>query len=89
MKSAQEVLPLKESGEHSYHRRSFYHDYHNPFIYHIILKKKKDCEDFGSITGNARIAYQGIPVRQNNRKNDFTAPLRLSNTETSPILRDA
>ena len=57
MKSAQEVLPLKESGEHSYHRRSFYHDYHNPFIYHIILKKKKDCEDFGSITGNARIAY--------------------------------
>lgn len=52
-----EIRPLKDSGEHSYHRRSFYHDYHNPFIYHIILKKRKDCEAFGFVTGNAAIAH--------------------------------
>lgn len=57
MKSSQEIPPFKSSGEHSYHRRSFHHDYCNPFIYHIIIKKKKDCEAFGSITGNARIPF--------------------------------
>ena len=51
MKSAQEVLPLKESGEHSYHRRSFYHDYHNPFIYHIILKRKKIAKTLAALQG--------------------------------------
>lgn len=56
MSSTQEISPLRDSGEHSYHRRSFHHDYHNPFIYHIILKKIKDCESFGSVTGDARIA---------------------------------
>ena len=57
MSSAEEISPFKDSGEHSYHRRSFHHDYHNPFIYHIILKKRKDCENFGSVTGDARIPY--------------------------------
>lgn len=54
---SQEIMPLKDSGEHSYHRRSFHHDYHNPFIYHIILKKSKGCDRFGSVTGNAAIPY--------------------------------
>ena len=57
MNSSQEIMPFKDSGVHSYHRRSFHHDYHNPFIYHIVLKKRKDCESFGSVTGNAAIAY--------------------------------
>lgn len=60
MNSSQEIKPFKDSGEHSYHRRSFHHDYHNPFIYHIILKKRKDCENFGSVTGNARISYGNL-----------------------------
>lgn len=57
MSSPQEIIPFRESGRHSYHRRSFHHDYHNPFIYHIILKKRKGCEAFGHVTGNAAIAY--------------------------------
>ena len=56
MASKSEIRPLKESGEHSYHRRAFSHDYYAPFIYHIILKKASDCEAFGSIEGDARIA---------------------------------
>ncbi len=51
-----EIRPLKETGEHSYHRRAFSHNYYAPFIYHIILKKAKDCEIFGSVVGDARIA---------------------------------
>lgn len=50
------IKSLKESGEHSYHRRAINHDYYVPFIYHVILKKSKDCELFGSVVGNARIA---------------------------------
>lgn len=38
-----------------YHRRAFAHDYHAPFIYHIILKKMKDCDSFGLIQGDAKI----------------------------------
>lgn len=57
MDSSQEIRSLADSGQHSFHRRSFHHDYHNPFIYHIILKKRKDCESFGSVIGDARIAY--------------------------------
>lgn len=54
--SSSEIKPLKESGEHSYHRRAFNHDYFAPFIYHIILKKASGCEVFGYVEGNARIA---------------------------------
>ncbi len=50
-----EIKPLKETREHSYHRRAFRHDYFAPFIYHIILKKTKRCESFGSVVGNAQI----------------------------------
>ncbi|MDE6668799.1 MAG: transposase [Muribaculaceae bacterium] len=53
---ASEIKPFKETGEHSYHRRAFSHDYFAPFIYHIIIKKAKKCESFGSVEGNARIA---------------------------------
>lgn len=51
-----EIIPFGESGEHSYHRRSFHHDYHAPFIYHIILKKARGCELFGLVEGDARIS---------------------------------
>ena len=54
------IKPLTQTGEHSYHRRAFKHDYYAPFIYHIILKKAKECESFGSVIGNARIA-PGLP----------------------------
>lgn len=57
MHSSQEITPLGNSGIHSYHRRSFHHDYHNPFSYHIILKKRSACITFGSVTGDARIPY--------------------------------
>lgn len=50
------IKSLKESGMHSYHRRAINHDYFAPFIYHIILKKLKDCQSFGTVVGDARIA---------------------------------
>ncbi len=39
-----------------YHKRAFSHNYHAPFIYHIILKKAQICESFGTVKGDARIA---------------------------------
>ncbi len=57
MNISPKITPFSDSGIHSYHRRSFHHDYHNPFIYHIILKKRSGCVAFGSITGDARIPY--------------------------------
>lgn len=54
--SSSEIRPLKETGIHSYHRRAFAHDYFAPFIYHIILKKRNGCENFGVVEGEARIA---------------------------------
>lgn len=54
--NSSEIKPLRETGEHSYHRRSFYHNYHVPFIYHIILKKVKACCSFGAVAGDARMA---------------------------------
>ncbi len=50
------IRPFKETGQHSYHRRAIGHDYHAPFIYHIIFKKAEGCEPFGSLGGDARIA---------------------------------
>ena len=40
----------------NYHRRAYAHDYHAPFIYHLIIKKAKACANFGSIRGDAKIA---------------------------------
>lgn len=54
--SPSEIRPFSETGEHSYHRRAFSHDYHAPFIYHIIIKKASGCKAFGKITGDARLA---------------------------------
>lgn len=54
--NSSEIRPLKETGEHSYHRRAFAHDYFAPFIYHIIIKKAHRCESFGQAEGDARIA---------------------------------
>lgn len=54
--SSSEIRPFSETGEHSYHRRAFAHDYYAPFIYHIIIKKAYPCKIFGKITGDARIA---------------------------------
>lgn len=54
--SSSEIKPLKETGEHSYHRRAFSHDYYAPFIYHIIFKKAPNCKSFGFVDGDARIA---------------------------------
>ena len=53
------ITSLKEGGEHSYHRRAFSHDYYAPFIYHIIFKKKPECESFGSVSGSAQIPPGG------------------------------
>lgn len=54
--SSSEISPFKETDEHSYHRRAFSHDYHAPFIYHIIIKKASGCKAFGKVAGDARIA---------------------------------
>ena len=40
-----------------YHKRAFAHNYHAPFIYHIILKKMKGAMDFGEVAGDARIPF--------------------------------
>lgn len=49
LSSGEEQLPR-------YHQRAFAHNYHAPFIYHIILKKKEGMECFGIVRGDARIA---------------------------------
>lgn len=48
-RAAQSELPR-------YHKRAFAHNYHAPFIYHIILKKKDGAERFGKVMGDARIS---------------------------------
>ena len=40
----------------NYHRRAFAHNYHAPFIYHIILKGQETIETFGELKGSAAIA---------------------------------
>lgn len=55
--SSQKIKPFSRTDEHSYHRRSFHHDYYGPFIYHIILKKQKNFDIFGEVRGDARIEY--------------------------------
>lgn len=40
----------------SYSQRKWNHDYFAPFIYHIILKKRKEAPNFGEVVGNASIA---------------------------------
>lgn len=54
--ASSEIQPFAISGEHSYHRRAFAHNYYAPFIYHIILKKKRGCPSFGFVEGDAKIA---------------------------------
>ncbi len=39
-----------------FHQRAFAHNYFAPFIYHIIMRKKEDMENFGVVRGDARIA---------------------------------
>lgn len=56
MEQTEEILPFRLTDSHSYHRRSFRHDYFAPFIYHLILKKSPACETFGTIDGDARVA---------------------------------
>ncbi|MDE6019313.1 MAG: transposase [Muribaculaceae bacterium] len=58
------IKSLKEGGEYSYHRRAINHDYYAPFIYHIVLKKIKSCEPFGTVIGDVRIA-PGLPGSAN------------------------
>ena len=40
-----------------YNQRCVGHDYYGPFIYHIILKKNKNCSSFGSVAGSVTIPY--------------------------------
>lgn len=53
--NSSEIKPFKVTGIHSFHRRSFAHNYYAPFIYHIILKKNKKVKSFGLVVGDARI----------------------------------
>lgn len=57
MPSSSYIRPFKDSGEHSFHRRAYNHDYFAPFIYHIILKKERNCEKFGDVVGDAKIPF--------------------------------
>ncbi|MDE7388483.1 MAG: transposase [Muribaculaceae bacterium] len=68
--ASSEIRPFWETGLHSYHRRAFAHDYHAPFIYHIILKKASGCEAFGHVEGDARIAH-GSPGCAEIRETDL------------------
>lgn len=52
--------PYKPDFKHSYTRRCHGHDYRTPFIYHIILSKAEECENFGSVKGDAKIT-PGLP----------------------------
>ncbi len=39
-----------------YHQRAFAHNYHAPFIYHIIISKREGAHSFGTVKGSAGIA---------------------------------
>lgn len=52
--------PYKPDFKHSYTRRCHGHDYRAPFIYHIILSKAEECDNFGSVKGDAKIT-PGLP----------------------------
>ena len=52
--------PYKPDFKHSYTRRCHGHDYRAPFIYHIILSKAEECENFGSVRGDAK-STPGLP----------------------------
>lgn len=54
--ASSEIKPFALTGEHSYHRRAFAHNYFAPFIYHIIMKKRPGCPAFGFVEGDAKIA---------------------------------
>lgn len=86
---SQEIRSLKGSGEHSFHRRSLYHDYRSPFIYHIVLKKRRDCEDFGSVTGDARIPFgsPGCAAIKESRLGIVVAKMVLRLSHDYPILQ--
>ncbi|MCH5346432.1 MAG: transposase [Muribaculaceae bacterium] len=47
----------KEEFNHRYTRRDKNHDYYAPFIYHVILKKDRDCGPFGMVKGDPRIGW--------------------------------
>lgn len=67
--SFSEIKSFKETGQHSYHRRAFSHDYFAPFIYHIILKKASGCKLFGTVEGDAKIAPGNagcVEIRESN-----------------------
>ncbi|MBD5224712.1 MAG: hypothetical protein HDS68_01925 [Bacteroidales bacterium] len=64
MKTGSSVSPFPEAslskgGDNQielprYHKRAFAHNYHAPFIYHIIIKKRTGFEPFGIVGGDAR-----------------------------------
>ena len=64
--TSSEIIPFKESNDHSYRRTTFVYNYFLPFIYHVILKKRKDCGNFGKLTGDAKIKYdREISIKMN------------------------
>lgn len=87
--SAMEIRPLKETGDHSYHRRAFNHDYFAPFIYHIILKKAPGSEPFGAVDGDARIAHgnQGAAIIRESNIGKIIAKCILHLPYERPILK--
>lgn len=87
--SFSEIPPFKETGQHSYHRRAFRHNYFAPFIYHIIIKKAVSCEPFGTIDGDARIApgNQGCARVKESAIGSVIAKSILHLPYTHPILK--
>lgn len=53
-----------------YNKRAFAHNYHAPFIYHIILSKNNSFSKFGTVKGDARIPY-GMPGCAEIDENEF------------------
>ncbi|MDE5785333.1 MAG: hypothetical protein K2H98_02265 [Duncaniella sp.] len=54
--SREAILSSGDSTLPRYHKRAHAHNYHAPFIYHIILNKNGTAERFGTVTGDASIA---------------------------------
>lgn len=72
-----------------FHKRAFAHNYHAPFIYHIIIKKQDGMMRFGIVRGDARIApgQPGCAYIEENSLGRIIAKAILDIQKQFPILQ--
>lgn len=81
--------PYKEDFAPSYSRRASFHDYRSRCIYHVILKKRSGCPDFGVLRGNPDIkpGLPGSPYIYRNQLGNVIAETLFNLPRTFPVLQ--